>query len=975
MTRKARWFLYVGLAALVVLGACYAASWSLQRTLGRHLASYGLQVHVQSMVLTPRPSISMRGLEIQGDAGQRLSVDSLSVHWTWRDLIHLMWKPQSFEMGHVRYTPCHRLSPFSLQGEPRAVLGGLVAWVPEGHIRSVQWRGDEQWSFEDVRLRHDSQGGMCLGAVVQAPYWKKHRIDLEWNPKLSKVFVESHIDLPYEGGDPLHLQAWVKVPQASGQAYEAHAMLQGPYTVMAEGSLDSSFQKLQGKVWTPEDQNDLVMSMDGVYDFYTEKWGGKGRFEVRDGKAFWRHIPSSWQPPARPQRFVVSLEKLFEQSLIHWSFQGQDVSLPYGLTVEAIEAQGSLEEGRDWLQSFYQGLLKQACSGKVQGVKWKDFFFLDQAQITKTKSDVHVAYDGVCQSKRLHGALGVHLIDAHKSSIHICKGVWGEHAFHVTSPVEWVWHDGWTLTPIHLRIADFLLRTSDLSWKNGEYQGSLWGENWNILPFLPIKDGLQEARISWSCKLQGRWPNVVSQLKATGACRVPGLLQPFHFEGKGHTTPDDLWQTDVQITGPDLLIEQHWQGMKGTWTIKGSMEPYRLWLHPMGCDIHGRVVGEGRIELQDLTTKPRLYGQISWSDASFYQDYLDLDLYGGRIECQCEGDHMRITHASFLARPQGQCGGQGRLNFDPWFFQGRLDFRDIDLALFSENLSLKGSGSAESSVSAQQGRVDVIFDVAEAHYQLQDEDNVFLPPYELVVQHPDVRDRYPFAITLDLRIAPHLIIKGSSLDTLFKGRLQGAGDAQKVSFRGQLDLVKGTIEAMGKRMSLSQGMVIFHEKESMPDLSLQMVRQVEGFQLTMMLSGTSDQMNTTVSSLPPLSPDDALSYWLFDKKVSDISPTQMIKLLEQMSMKKKSVFYMLNNIGSGLGLSTLDFHVTEDSDGQQRGRFEARRRFNHALAMRYDQELQGGTSPYATLEWAVTPRLLLESDTKGGVGASWRMSY
>jgi autotransporter translocation and assembly factor TamB len=236
---------------------------------------------------------------------------------------------------------------------------------------------------------------------------------------------------------------------------------------------------------------------------------------------------------------------------------------------------------------------------------------------------------------------------------------------------------------------------------------------------------------------------------------------------------------------------------------------------------------------------------------------------------------------------------------------------------------------------------------------------------------------FPVALDLKLQMPDRLFLRGRGLDSEWGGRLRIKGPAERPAVTGNLSVVRGTANVLGKVFQLTSGTVAF-DGAFPPSPQLEMVAEKRGADMTARIraSGSPAAFNLKLESDPPLPSDEILSRVLFGKSTTQISPFQALSLAQSISelsgQKSIGVFDRTRRM---LGLDQLG--VTE-SDSAQGGTAVSVGKYVSDRVYFQAEKTVTGEGGKVGMEVDVTRNIKL--DTEAGadaaeVGVIWQWEY
>jgi len=291
----------------------------------------------------------------------------------------------------------------------------------------------------------------------------------------------------------------------------------------------------------------------------------------------------------------------------------------------------------------------------------------------------------------------------------------------------------------------------------------------------------------------------------------------------------------------------------------------------------------------------------------------------------------------------GQIAINGRVGLDPPFQSDlAIDLRGVgitDPALYSTTadgrITFNGpaAGGATIAGTANLGEVNVrVPDGAISS-------GVDLPGLRHVNEPADVRQTRAFAELIsngtsqsgaagaagpayDLSIvvnAPsRIFIRGRGLDAELGGSLRLRGNTKNIIPEGQFDLIRGRLDILGKRLTLTDGYLRMRGSFE-PYLYLVAETTSGEVQIIIVVEGPASQPDITFSSQPELPEDQVLSQLIFERDISQISAFQALQLASAVAtLAGKGGDGVVGKLRSSFGLDDLDLTTGPDDTTEVR---------------------------------------------------------
>ncbi len=170
------------------------------------------------------------------------------------------------------------------------------------------------------------------------------------------------------------------------------------------------------------------------------------------------------------------------------------------------------------------------------------------------------------------------------------------------------------------------------------------------------------------------------------------------------------------------------------------------------------------------------------------------------------------------------------------------------------------------------------------------------------------------AYPLDIRIlAPNQIfIRGRGLDAELGGSFGIGGTTDDVIPAGQLELIRGRLDILGKRLVLDEGSITV-QGDFNAFVRLVAVSQAEDVTVRIVVEGPISEPEISFLSEPELPEDEVVARLLFGRGIETLSPLQAAQLAAAVATLTGGGNGVLGNIRANFGLD--DLNVTTDENG------------------------------------------------------------
>ena len=239
----------------------------------------------------------------------------------------------------------------------------------------------------------------------------------------------------------------------------------------------------------------------------------------------------------------------------------------------------------------------------------------------------------------------------------------------------------------------------------------------------------------------------------------------------------------------------------------------------------------------------------------------------------------------------------------------------------------------------------------------------------------------PMEITLNIatRFPNRIHIRGPGLDSEWSGELSVTGTAKEPSVRGELRVLRGTLDLLDNRFELRDSLIVL-DGSVPPNPYLNVRGQTRAAEVTafVVITGTPDALNLRLESDPPLPQDEVLSRVLFDRPLEEISPLQALQLARAAAQLSGS-WRGGSILGAGGGLLPIDrLDIQQDFEGTGETAIGAGTYLGEDIYVEVRQRLQSGATAIS-IDVELRRNLSLQgevgSDGRTGAGVVYKRDY
>ncbi|MGP6087952.1 translocation/assembly module TamB domain-containing protein [Antarctobacter jejuensis] len=231
----------------------------------------------------------------------------------------------------------------------------------------------------------------------------------------------------------------------------------------------------------------------------------------------------------------------------------------------------------------------------------------------------------------------------------------------------------------------------------------------------------------------------------------------------------------------------------------------------------------------------------------------------------------------------------------------------------------------------------------------------------------------PYPLDLTVQADNRIFVRGRGLDAELGGTLRLSGTTANVVPVGQFDLIRGRLDLLGRRLDLTEGSVFLRGSFD-PVIRFVATTRVEDTDITITIEGPASSPELSVGSSPQLPEDEALSFFLFGRSVTELSALQAVQLASAIrTLSGRGGLGLTESLRGGLGVSDLDVGTADDGTAQARvGAYLGENIYSDVTVnAKGDSEINLNL----TVTPDVTVRGRLGSDGSSGIGVFFERDY
>ncbi|MTI02630.1 translocation/assembly module TamB domain-containing protein [Roseibium sp. RKSG952] len=172
-------------------------------------------------------------------------------------------------------------------------------------------------------------------------------------------------------------------------------------------------------------------------------------------------------------------------------------------------------------------------------------------------------------------------------------------------------------------------------------------------------------------------------------------------------------------------------------------------------------------------------------------------------------------------------------------------------------------------------------------------------------------------ISLDIGLsAPKAVfVRGRGVNAELGGRIQIGGTTAAVVPSGQIELIRGNIDILGRRLALTKGIVTL-QGDLTPYIEFESSTSTSDGTATIEIAGPLDSPEVDVFSDPERPAEEALAMLLFGNRFSELSPFVIAQMAASLAQLSGAGGDATKGLRDATGVDTIDIGATEGGAGR-----------------------------------------------------------
>ncbi|NVO57131.1 translocation/assembly module TamB domain-containing protein [Rhodobacteraceae bacterium B1Z28] len=186
---------------------------------------------------------------------------------------------------------------------------------------------------------------------------------------------------------------------------------------------------------------------------------------------------------------------------------------------------------------------------------------------------------------------------------------------------------------------------------------------------------------------------------------------------------------------------------------------------------------------------------------------------------------------------------------------------------------------------------------------------------QLVVTEESTQTDSRIALDISLLAPKEVFVRGRGVNAELGGRIQISGTTKSVVPSGQIELIRGTFDILGRRLALTKGLVTL-QGDLTPYIEFESSASTSDGTATIEIAGPLDSPEVDVFSDPERPAEEALAMLLFGNRFSEISPFLIAQMAASLAQLSGAGGDATKGLRDSTGVDTIDLGATEGGAGR-----------------------------------------------------------
>ncbi len=184
----------------------------------------------------------------------------------------------------------------------------------------------------------------------------------------------------------------------------------------------------------------------------------------------------------------------------------------------------------------------------------------------------------------------------------------------------------------------------------------------------------------------------------------------------------------------------------------------------------------------------------------------------------------------------------------------------------------------------------------------------------LVESEDATKNNSRMSLDIGLLAPKAVFVRGRGVNAELGGRIQIGGTTTSVVPSGQIELIRGNIDILGRRLALTKGLVTL-QGDLTPYIEFESTTSTSDGTATIEIAGPLDSPEVDVFSDPERPTEEALAMLLFGNRFSELSPFVIAQMAASLAQLSGAGGDATKGLRDTTGLDTVDLGATEGGGG------------------------------------------------------------
>ena len=186
---------------------------------------------------------------------------------------------------------------------------------------------------------------------------------------------------------------------------------------------------------------------------------------------------------------------------------------------------------------------------------------------------------------------------------------------------------------------------------------------------------------------------------------------------------------------------------------------------------------------------------------------------------------------------------------------------------------------------------------------------------QLVASEKASRGNSRMALDIGLLAPKAVFVRGRGVNAELGGRIQIGGTTTSVVPSGQIELIRGNIDILGRRLALTKGVVTL-QGDLTPYIEFESSTSTSDGTATIEIAGPLDSPEIDVFSDPERPTEEALALLLFGNRFSELSPFVIAQMAASLAQLSGAGGDATKGVREATGVDTIDVGTTAGGGGR-----------------------------------------------------------